>query len=98
MRRLSRHDSFRLVLAGACILMLAFVSIVSAAPSCCDDDCSAEESACVERCGPCVIALEPAIPAADSISLCRVDHAATLELSTTAVAGDDILHVPKRLA
>ena len=98
MRVLSRNEMIRLASTGACILMLAIVSIVAAAPTCCDDDCSSEESACVEQCGPCVIALEPAIPAADSITPCGLDHATTLQPSASNVTGDDILHVPKRLA
>ena len=93
----SRNRSVRLALAGVCILMLTLLASVGASGTCCDDDCSSEESACVEQCGPCVIALEPAVPVAGSISLCQLDHATALEPCPGDVSGDDILHVPKRL-
>lgn len=98
MRSLLRDAWLRRLLASACILMLVFAAGLAAAPGCCDDDCSEEEGSCVEKCGPCVVVVEPvALSVAMTLSP-QLERRASTQVSAFDADVNDILHVPKRLA
>ena len=80
------------------MLMLVFAVALAAAPSCCDDDCSEEEGSCVEKCGPCVVVVEPVATFAAMALSPQLGRPVVAQPCAFDAGAGDILHIPKRLA
>lgn len=78
--------------------MLVFAAALAAAPTCCDNDCSEQEGSCVEKCGPCVVVVEPVALIAAMAPTPQLGRAMVTQPRAFGADAGDILHVPKRLS